>query len=83
MRRLFLFMSCVGGLTVCRYCCCCACSSLGSILKKRTLSAGKLDKIKIKASILGAFRPAKVEKKAEAETENEIGATEEVHRDEQ
>ena len=52
--------------------------SLQSILKKRTLSAGKLDEIKIKANILGAFRPAKVEEKVEAETES----TEEVHRDE-
>ena len=54
------------------------CHSLGSILKKRTLAAGKLDEIKIKANILDAFRPAKVEEKVEAETE----ATEEVHRDE-
>ena len=28
-----------------------------SILKKRTLSAQKLDEIKIKANILGAFKP--------------------------
>ncbi|KAM5543624.1 hypothetical protein V8D89_002875 [Ganoderma adspersum] len=49
---------------------------LGSILKKRTLAAGKLDEIKIKANILDAFRPAKVEEKVEAE------AAEEVHRDE-
>ena len=55
----------------------CSCS-LASILQKRTLAPGKLDEIKIKANILGAFRPAKVEEKVEAETE----APEEVHRDE-
>ena len=31
---------------------------LSSILTKRTLSPGKLDEIKIKANILGAFKPA-------------------------
>nr|VWO94164.1 Thioredoxin 1 (Trx-1) [Ganoderma boninense] len=51
---------------------------LGSILKKRTLAAGKLDEIKIKANILDAFRPIKVEETAEAETET----AEEAHRDE-
>ena len=55
---------------------------LGSILKKRTLSAGKLDEIKVKANILDAFRPAKVEEKAGAEAETGTEATEEVHRDE-
>ena len=67
----------LGGLTICRCCRCCV-HSLGSILKERTLSAGKLDEIKIKANILDAFRPAKIEEKVEIET----GATEEVHRDE-
>ena len=38
--------------------------SLASILQKRTLSSGKLDEIKIKANILGAFRPT-VEKTEE------------------
>ncbi|KAI0659960.1 protein disulfide isomerase [Cubamyces menziesii] len=44
---------------------------LGNILQKRTLSPGKLDEIKIKANILGAFRPAaqKVEETTEDETE--------------
>ncbi|KAH9887948.1 protein disulfide isomerase [Cubamyces lactineus] len=44
---------------------------LGTILQKRTLSPGKLDEIKIKANILGAFRPAvqKVEETTEDETE--------------
>ncbi|KAI1787964.1 protein disulfide isomerase [Ganoderma leucocontextum] len=55
---------------------------LASILQKRTLSAGKLDEIKIKANILGAFRPAKVEETAEAETETETEAAGEVQRDE-
>ena len=48
---------------------------LASILAKRTLSPGKLDEIKIKANILGAFRPV-VEKadeaQAEAETRDEL-----------
>ena len=45
--------------------------SLGKILQKRTLAPGKLDEIKIKANILGAFRPAaqKVEETTEDETE--------------
>ncbi|KAI0330762.1 protein disulfide isomerase [Cubamyces sp. BRFM 1775] len=44
---------------------------LGTILQKRTLSPGKLDEIKIKANILGAFRPIvqKVEETTEDETE--------------
>ena len=67
----------LGGLTICRCCCCCV-HSLGLILKKRTLSAGKLDEIRIKVNILDAFHPAKIEEKAEIETR----ATEEVHRDE-
>ena len=37
---------------------------MASILQKRTLSPGKLDEIKIKANILGAFRPAAVEEAA-------------------
>ena len=49
--------------------------SLASILSKRTLAPGKLDEIKIKANILGAFRPV-VEKaeeaQAEAETRDEL-----------
>ena len=36
-------------------------NSLASILKKRTLSPAKLDEIKIKANILGAFKPLVVE----------------------
>ncbi|TBU28011.1 protein disulfide isomerase [Dichomitus squalens] len=46
---------------------------LASILQKRTLSPGKLDEIKIKANILGAFRPATVE---------EVAAEDEHSRDE-
>ena len=40
-------------------------------MQKRTLAPGKLDEIKIKANILGAFRPAaqKVEETTEDETE--------------
>ena len=38
---------------------------MASILEKRTLAAAKLDEIKIKANILGAFRPI-VEKAEEA-----------------
>ncbi|KAI9062013.1 protein disulfide isomerase [Trametes sanguinea] len=46
---------------------------LATILQKRTLSPGKLDEIKIKANILGAFRPApKVEETTEeAEVKHE------------
>ncbi|KAI0353851.1 protein disulfide isomerase [Trametes cingulata] len=46
---------------------------LATILQKRTLSPGKLDEIKIKANILGAFRPIvqKVEETAE-EVKEEI-----------
>ena len=50
-------------LTICAVLC-----SLASILTKRTLAPGKLDEIKIKANILGAFRPV-VEKAEEAEAE--------------
>lgn len=50
-------------LTICAVLC-----SLASILTKRTLAPGKLDEIKIKANILGAFRPV-VEKADEAEAE--------------
>ena len=49
--------------------------SLQSILKKRNLSPAKLDEVKIKANILGAFRPV-IEKaeeaQAEAETRDEL-----------
>ena len=44
---------------------------LSSILTKRTLSPGKLDEIKIKANILGAFRPAVVP--VEEDADQEIG----------
>ena len=47
-------------------------------MTKRTLSPAKLDEIKIKANILDAFRPVKVEETAEAKTET----AEEAHRDE-
>ena len=46
--------------------------SLSSILTKRTLSPGKLDEIKIKANILGAFRPAVVPVEEE-DADQEIG----------
>ena len=49
--------------------------SLSSILTKRTLSPAKLDEIKIKANILGAFVPPV------NETEEET-AEDEVKRDE-
>lgn len=50
--------------------------SLATILQKRTLAPGKLDEIKVKANILGAFRPvvAKVEEAVEE-------AKEEIKRD--
>ena len=38
---------------------------LESILKKRTLSAAKLDEVKIKANILKTFLPAPPEEKVE------------------
>lgn len=46
--------------------------SLATILQKRTLAPGKLDEIKIKANILGAFRPivAKVEEVVEEAKED-------------
>ncbi|EIW54716.1 protein disulfide isomerase [Trametes versicolor FP-101664 SS1] len=49
---------------------------LATILQKRTLAPGKLDEIKVKANILGAFRPvvAKVEEAVEE-------AKEEIKRD--
>ncbi|KAI0765904.1 protein disulfide isomerase [Trametes elegans] len=49
---------------------------LASILQKRTLSPGKLDEIKIKANILGAFRP--IVEKAEEVVEE---VKEEIKRD--
>lgn len=54
----------------------CVVCSLATILQKRTLAPGKLDEIKIKANILGAFRPivAKVEEAVEE-------AKEEIKRD--
>ncbi|KAI0754039.1 protein disulfide isomerase [Daedaleopsis nitida] len=48
---------------------------LASILKKRTLSPAKLDEIKIKANIIGAFKPLVVEPV-------EVPEDEEVKRDE-
>ncbi|KAH9848773.1 protein disulfide isomerase [Lenzites betulinus] len=49
---------------------------LANILQKRTLSPGKLDEIKIKANILGAFRP--IVEKIEETTEE---VKEEIKRD--
>ena len=51
-------------LTICAVLC-----SLASILTKRTLAPGKLDEIKIKANILGAFKPAPVVPVEEAKEE--------------
>ena len=52
---------------------CAVLRSLASILSKRTLAPGKLDEIKIKANILGAFRPAVVPVEEEEEADQEIG----------
>ena len=43
--------------------------SLASILQKRTRAPGKLDEIKIKANILGAFKSAPVVPVEEAKEE--------------
>ena len=62
-----------GGLRVVLTCSPVLCvDSLSSILTKRTLSPGKLDEIKIKANILGAFRPAVVPVEEE-DADQEIG----------
>ncbi|KAI5119434.1 hypothetical protein M0805_008373, partial [Coniferiporia weirii] len=44
--------------------------SLASILKKRTLSAEKLDELKIKANVLAAFTHEKVAEPVEEEVDS-------------